>query len=96
MLLTADRNNHASRQLAERAVFEFEGTLRLDRKNLDGRLRNTKVCSIGEIGASGVMGCENHSRPDETPRISQTISSYQLALVLCYHINSNITILLLI
>ncbi len=46
VFLTTDENNHASRRLAERAGFEFEGTLRLDRRNLDGNLRNTRVYSI--------------------------------------------------
>ena len=46
VFLTTDERNVRSRQLAERAGFEFEGTLRKDRLDLDGRLRNTRVYAI--------------------------------------------------
>ena len=44
--LTMDENNLPSRRLAERVGFEFEGTLRKDRRNPRGELRNTRVYSI--------------------------------------------------
>lgn len=46
VFLTMDEKNVASRRLAERVGFEFEGTLRRDRKNIQGSLRNTRVYSI--------------------------------------------------
>ena len=46
VFLTTDERNERSRRLAERAGFEFEGTLRRDRFDLEGRLRNTRVYAI--------------------------------------------------
>ena len=46
VFLTTDEKNQASWRLAERAGFEFEGTLRLDRRNIQGGLRNTRVYSM--------------------------------------------------
>lgn len=46
VFLTMDERNLASQRLAERIGFEYEGTLRHDRKNVDGGLRNTRVYSI--------------------------------------------------
>jgi RimJ/RimL family protein N-acetyltransferase len=46
VFLTTDEQNIHSWKLAERAGFEFEGTLRNDRYNLQGALRNTKVYSM--------------------------------------------------
>lgn len=46
VFLTMDERNIASRRLAERVGFEFEGTLRRDRKDTQGGLRNTRVYSI--------------------------------------------------
>ncbi len=46
VFLTTDERNLRSRRLAERAGFEFEGTLRKDRLDLDGRLRNTRVYAM--------------------------------------------------
>ncbi|MQR01612.1 GNAT family N-acetyltransferase [Glaciimonas soli] len=46
VFLTTDEKNLASWRLAERIGFELEGTLRQDRKNLQGHLRNTRVYSI--------------------------------------------------
>jgi len=45
VFLTTDEMNIASWRLAERAGFELEGTLRNDRRNLSGGLRNTRVYS---------------------------------------------------
>lgn len=45
VFLTTDEANTSSWRLAERAGFEFEGTLRNDRRNLTGGLRNTRVYS---------------------------------------------------
>lgn len=45
VFLTTDEMNIASWKLAERAGFELEGTLRNDRRNLFGALRNTRVYS---------------------------------------------------
>lgn len=45
VFLTADEMNTASWRLAERAGFEFEGTLRNDRRNLRGELHHTRVYS---------------------------------------------------
>jgi hypothetical protein len=45
VFLTTDEKNLASRRLAERAGFELEGTLRLDRRDLEGRLRLNLVKS---------------------------------------------------
>jgi len=45
VFLTTDEMNIPSWKLAERAGFEFEGTLRNDRRNLSGGLRNTLVYS---------------------------------------------------
>lgn len=52
VFLTTDENNLQSRRLAERAGFELEGTLRLDRRNLEGKLRNTRVYSIVHSSAA--------------------------------------------
>jgi RimJ/RimL family protein N-acetyltransferase len=46
VFLTTDERNLRSRRLAERAGFEYEGTLRKDRLDLDSRLRNTRVYAI--------------------------------------------------
>ena len=46
VFLTTDERNLRSRRLAERAGFEYEGTLRKDRLALDGQLRNTRVYAI--------------------------------------------------
>ena len=46
VFLTTDERNLRSRALAERAGFEYEGTLRQDRLDLRGRLRNTRVYAI--------------------------------------------------
>ncbi len=46
VFLTTDERNERSRRLAERAGFEFEGTLRHDRLDLEGKLRNTRVYAI--------------------------------------------------
>ena len=46
VFLTTDERNERSRRLAERAGFEHEGTLRQDRLDLQGRLRNTRVYAI--------------------------------------------------
>ena len=46
VFLTTDERNSRSRALAERAGFEYEGTLRQDRLDLQGRLRNTRVYAI--------------------------------------------------
>jgi RimJ/RimL family protein N-acetyltransferase len=45
VFLTTDEQNENSWKFAERAGFEYEGTLRKDRYNLEGELRNTKVYS---------------------------------------------------
>lgn len=45
VFLTTDEANVASWKLAERAGFELEGTLRNERRNLSGGLRNTRVYS---------------------------------------------------
>lgn len=45
VFLTTDDLNVPSWKLAERAGFELEGILRNDRKNLSGKLRNTRVYS---------------------------------------------------
>jgi RimJ/RimL family protein N-acetyltransferase len=46
VFLTTDERNLRSRALAERAGFELEGTLRKDRLDLEGRLRNTRVYAM--------------------------------------------------
>ncbi len=46
VFLTTDERNLRSQRLAERAGFEFEGTLRRDRLDLEGKLRNTRVYAI--------------------------------------------------
>jgi len=46
VFLTTDERNLRSRALAERAGFDYEGTLRQDRLDLQGRLRNTRVYAI--------------------------------------------------
>ena len=46
VFLTTDERNARSRRLAERAGFECEGTLRQDRLDIQGRLRNTRVYAI--------------------------------------------------
>ena len=43
---STDERNLRSRRLAERAGFELEGTLRRDRLDLEGKLRNTRVYAI--------------------------------------------------
>ncbi|WP_338845448.1 GNAT family protein [Massilia sp. W12] len=43
VFLTTDEKNEASWRLAERAGFTLEGVLRLDRLDIQGRLRNTRV-----------------------------------------------------
>lgn len=45
VFLTTDERNMASWKLAERAGFELEGTIRNDRRDLQGALRNTRVYS---------------------------------------------------
>ncbi len=45
VFLTTDELNRASWRLAEWAGFQLEGTLRLDRLNIQGQLRNTPVYS---------------------------------------------------
>lgn len=45
VFLTTDELNTASWRLAERAGFEFEGSLRNERRNLQGTLRNTRIYS---------------------------------------------------
>ena len=45
VFLTTDEENVRSWRLAERASFQLEGTLRNDRPNLQGQLRNTRVYS---------------------------------------------------
>jgi RimJ/RimL family protein N-acetyltransferase len=45
VFLTTDDQNKSSWRLAERAGFEFEGTLRNERLNLSGAFRNTRVYS---------------------------------------------------
>lgn len=45
VFLTTDETNIASWRLAERAGFQLEGTLRNDRLNIQGQLRNTRVYS---------------------------------------------------
>lgn len=45
VFLTTDDKNVASWRLAERAGFQLEGTLRNERLNLQGELRNTRVYS---------------------------------------------------
>ncbi len=52
VFLTTDEQNTASWRLAERAGFEFEGTLRNDRPNLRGTLRNTRVYSRIPTGST--------------------------------------------
>ena len=49
VFLTTDERNLRSRLLAERAGFQHEGTLRQDRLDLQGRLRNPRVYAI--VGA---------------------------------------------
>lgn len=44
--LSLDETNGASQRLAERVGFEYEGTLRFDRRNANGQLRNTRVYSV--------------------------------------------------
>ena len=43
VFLTTDELNSASWRLAERAGFDYEGTIRNDRRSLQGTLRNTRV-----------------------------------------------------
>lgn len=45
VFLTTDERNMASWKLAERAGFDLEGTIRNDRRNLQGAFRNTRVYS---------------------------------------------------
>lgn len=45
VFLTTDERNTASWRLAERAGFDYEGTIRNDRRDLQGALRNTRVYS---------------------------------------------------
>ncbi|MQR02589.1 GNAT family N-acetyltransferase [Glaciimonas soli] len=51
VFLTMDERNLASRRLAERVGFEIEGTLRQDRRNIQGNLRNTRVYSVIRVDA---------------------------------------------
>lgn len=46
IFLTTDERNESSWKFAEQAGFEYEGTLRNDRYDLEGNLRNTKVYSV--------------------------------------------------
>ncbi|KPY82399.1 GNAT family protein [Pseudomonas syringae pv. tagetis] len=46
VFLTMDERNLASRRLAERVGFEYEGTLRQDRTSVEGGLRNTRIYSV--------------------------------------------------
>ncbi|MEO8490370.1 GNAT family N-acetyltransferase [Pseudomonas sp.] len=46
VFLTMDERNLPSQRLAERIGFDYEGTLRRDRKNVHGGLRNTRVYSV--------------------------------------------------
>jgi len=46
VFLATDERNERSRRLAERTGFEHEGTLRQDRLDLQGRLRDTRVYAI--------------------------------------------------
>ena len=46
VFLTTDERNVRSQRVAERAGFAHEGTLRKDRLDLEGRLRNTRVYAI--------------------------------------------------
>lgn len=46
VFLTTDELNLSSWRLAERAGFKLEGTIRNDRRNLQGALRNTRVYSM--------------------------------------------------
>ena len=54
VFLTTDELNRASWRLAERAGFQLEGTLRHDRLNIHGQLRNTRVYARVQQGAGGV------------------------------------------
>lgn len=45
VFLTTDERNVASWKLAERAGFQLEGTLRNERLDLQGKLRNTRIYS---------------------------------------------------
>jgi len=52
VFLTMDERNFASRRLAERVGFEYEGTLRNDRGSVGGGLRNSRIYSMigrGEV-----------------------------------------------
>lgn len=49
VFLTTDERNTASRRIAERLGFALEGTLRCERLDLQGRLRNT--CVYARTGA---------------------------------------------
>jgi RimJ/RimL family protein N-acetyltransferase len=51
VFLTTDERNVASWRLAERAGFELEGTLRRDRPDLQGALRDTRV--YARVAADG-------------------------------------------
>lgn len=54
VFLTTDARNERSWRLAERAGFEYEGTLRHDRPDLAGQLRDTRVYArIGTPAAGG-------------------------------------------
>lgn len=53
VFLTTDELNRASWRLAERAGFQLEGTLRHDRLNIQGQLRNTRVYSRVRDGRQG-------------------------------------------
>lgn len=46
VFLTTDELNVSSWRLAERAGFKLEGTLRNERRNLKGELRNTRIYSM--------------------------------------------------
>jgi RimJ/RimL family protein N-acetyltransferase len=55
VFLTTDDRNVASWRLAERAGFTHEGTLRNERRDLQGRLRDTRVyaCTPARTGVTG-------------------------------------------
>lgn len=55
VFLTTDEMNIASRRLAEKVGFQLEGTLRHERRNLQGGFRNTCVYAV--------LGIEGEARP---------------------------------
>lgn len=46
VFLTTDERNVASWKLAERVGFTYEGTLRNDRYDMEGKFRNTRIYSV--------------------------------------------------